>query len=624
MMRRLDWTASLKSTLLIILSTGLLLVALNHVEVKALTTDQWRTHAQVAWKYFSPGIGVHTTTGISRAKLDWDSATDWDTAGYITAIVDAHKLGLLSYDGSWGFRDRIDKVLRRLETRELGTRGAVPNFPYWAYYWNSSDHRPGFTNWSDSGKLLLALDQLRKYDSSFSTRVQSIFSRCKTAYDVLKNELPVNYYGYLVAHSFAAFGYDMTSVITGFEGWAGPFVNLEGQNLPVMETIAEPMVHGILDMWFSGVFCEYSRRAYECQKSYYPRGKFRAWSEGGYYQLNPRLGYVYEYILTGAGEAWVIVGGTRLTIEPLMYSKIAFAYLAIYGENQYTLALYNAAKNLEHSQYGFGEATFENATSAISIWGSNTGGFYSDKTNQIILGAARYAIEKIVTLQPLSGVNSLIIQAGPNMVYVMLPDYGRGVEYPSHTPLPKGGGVLAALSTDIFACAYVLGSFANGQYEILDTMSAYVSASPVGKPLMNPSYPIFTIASRWVNTVVYYYDSTAQSLLYLTYDGTTHRVLRRAGGTVASITNAERDAGLFDYFVYQHFKDNEGRNVFMVWGVGWKGSYAGAVYFVRFILPNISAYTQGWHVYRWDEATSGASQNSIPDPGDTYTLISSG
>ena len=615
---------SLKPSLLLtILSIGLVLGVSSHVQVKALTMDQWRAHAQVAWRYYQAGIGVHATTGIDRAKLDWDSVTDWDTAGYITAIIDAHKLGLIEKAGTWGFTYRIDKVLSYLETRQLGTNGATPNYPYWAYYWDSSGYRTPYTDWSDSGKLLLALDQLRIYDASFQTRVQDIFLRCKTAYDVMATHVPVHYYGYLVAYGFAAFGYNMASVINGFETWSGPWVTVEGQTLPKFQNIAEPMVHGILEAGFGGQFAEFSRRAYEAQKA-----RSRTWSEGGYYQ--PPLGYIYEWITNQAGDPWVITDwpGNPLSISrPLSYTKIAFAYLAIYGENTYTTTLYNAVKILEHSQNGYGEAVYDDTkTSASDLWQNPPpapGGFYSDKTNQIIIAAARYAIEKTLQPQPLSGVNSLIIQAGPNTIYVVLPDYGRGVEYPSHTPASKGGGVLAALSTDIFASAYVLGSFANGQYEVLDTMSAYISTNPVGKPLMNPSYPIFTIASRWVNTVVYYYDSTAQSLLYLTYDGTTHRVLRRAGGTVASITNAERDAGLFDYFVYQHFKDNEGRNVFMVWGVGWKGSYAGAVYFVRFILPNISAYTQGWHVYRWDEATSGASQNSIPDPGDTYTLISS-
>jgi hypothetical protein len=76
-----------------------------------------------------------------------------------------------------------------------------------------------------------------------------------------------------------------------------------------------------------------------------------------------------------------------------MYTKVAFAYLAIFGENPYTRSLFTAASRLSHSRYGFGEATFENGESAISLWASNLEGFYADSTNQIILAAARYALK---------------------------------------------------------------------------------------------------------------------------------------------------------------------------------------------------------------------------------------
>jgi hypothetical protein len=76
-----------------------------------------------------------------------------------------------------------------------------------------------------------------------------------------------------------------------------------------------------------------------------------------------------------------------------MYTKVAFAYTALFGENAYTMSLFNVASKLSHSRYGFGEAAFENGESAISLWGSNLEGFYSDSTNQIILAAARYALK---------------------------------------------------------------------------------------------------------------------------------------------------------------------------------------------------------------------------------------
>ena len=360
----------------------------------------WLAYAQVAWRYYSSGVGVNPETGINRAKLDWDAATDWDTGGYIVATIDAHRLGLVGRDGPWGFKDRIQKILQYLLSRELGEKGGVKNWPYWAYSW---DNRPlpnpdrsytpsySYTDSSDSGRLLYALDLLRRYDSSFESQVQNVFQRCKTAYDVLSTHVDarVHYYGTLDAVGFSSFGYNKSHVISAFQNWTGPFVVVEGQTLPQTETTAEPTLHGILELHLGGNFLEFGRRVYEVQKSRWARtGRLTGWSEGSY----PDPGYIYEWILTPTGETWVInSGGKRLTIDPLMYTKVAFAYLAIFGDNPYTTSLFNAANNLQHSQYGFGEATLESGASATSLWGTNIRGFFSDKTNQIVLAAAAYA-----------------------------------------------------------------------------------------------------------------------------------------------------------------------------------------------------------------------------------------
>lgn len=699
-----------------------------------VTPDQWLNWANIAWKYYQPGVGVNSIYGIDRAALNWDAVTDWDTGGYILAIIYAHRLGIIGYDGAWGFYDRTTKILNYLKTRELttNTKNGIPNWPYWAYYW---DGRPlynpeyPYSDWSDSGRLLYALDILRKYDPTFEKDVNQIFNRCKSAYDAMAKELPVSYYGYLSAKGFEAFGYDVTSIISSFENWSGGYTEVEGQMLPSMATTSEPIVHGLLELGLSGNFAEFGRRIYETQKARFSStGKLTAWSEGGYY---PNPGYIYEWILSPP-DKWVIKAhdGSILNIKPLMYSKIAFAFLALYGENEYTLALIDASKGLIHDQYGFGQATFENGTSAIYLWEGAELGFYVDKTNQIVLAAAAYAIygnmiyslsastnelaimrgeagqvnlnidlligysstvsltllglpnnvgsyaftalegkpsftsqltiiisanapigDYTLTIKsigaglerkaslilhvqnmplPLSDVGPNIISAPPRSVYVVLPDYGRGVEYPSHTPKPKGNNVMAALSTDIFASAYILGSFDNGQFEVLDTDGNYISTiDPIGKPLFGSEHAIFTVASFWVNTLVKYYDQTGQTLVYITYTEESgvgyHRIIERATGQVlAEITNGERDKGLRDYFVIQSFTDNDGHKVFMVWGVGWKGTYAGAVYFVRYILPNIDTYANSWYVYEWREATTGQSVNSIPDGGDTYSLVSQG
>jgi len=356
----------------------------------------WRLYAEVAWRYYSPGVGVNPQTGISRAKLDWDAITDWNTASYILATIDAHRLGLVESNGAWGFKDRISRILRHLLTRQLTVCLGVGNWPYWAYYWDGLPYQNPFypyTDVSDSGRLLYALDILRKYDPSFSQEVQQAFQRCKTAYDVMSRQIDQrqNYYGVLEAVGFNAFGYNKSGAMNIFENWQGQFANVEGQVLPDTTTITEPTLHGVLELGLSGKFFEYTRRIYEAQKARWERtGQLSGWSEG----CHPVEEFVYEWILSGT-EKWVIAkhDGTRVNIDPLMYTKVAFAYRAIFGENAYTASLFSAATKLSSASYGFGEATYENGRSAISLWGSNQEGFYSDSTNQIILAAARYALK---------------------------------------------------------------------------------------------------------------------------------------------------------------------------------------------------------------------------------------
>ena len=122
---------------------------------------------------------------------------------------------------------------------------------------------------------------------------------------------------------------------------------------------------------------------------YSSTGSLTARSEGGY----GTPAYVYEWIIypSKTSQQWIIgdaLLSTTYNIQPVAYTKVAFAYLAIYGENTYTSALVNAAKNLATTQ-GFGEATFENGSSAISLLGSAPSGFYSDKTNEFVLAAGQ-------------------------------------------------------------------------------------------------------------------------------------------------------------------------------------------------------------------------------------------
>ncbi len=79
----------------------------------SLVVDEayWLRLANNAWKYFQPGIGIDSTTGLQSTGLGYLIFTDWDLGVYIQAIIAANKLGILNTDGPWGADARINKTL---------------------------------------------------------------------------------------------------------------------------------------------------------------------------------------------------------------------------------------------------------------------------------------------------------------------------------------------------------------------------------------------------------------------------------------------------------------------------------------------------------------------------------
>ena len=96
----------------------------------------WLRLANNAWKYYQPGVGVDSTTGLHSAGLGFNDFTDWDLGVYIQATIDANKLGILDTGGSWGADARFNKILTFLKTRQLTSDGQ----PYCWY--KSTDGTP--------------------------------------------------------------------------------------------------------------------------------------------------------------------------------------------------------------------------------------------------------------------------------------------------------------------------------------------------------------------------------------------------------------------------------------------------------------------------------------------------
>jgi hypothetical protein len=140
-----------------------------------LNSIVWKQVATYAWNYFQPGVGVDSRTGLPASGDSVSFFTDWDIGVYLQAIIDAQKTDLIESEGPWGSNARIDKVLTFLETRELNSN----HYPYWFYVNDGtvnhdlSDKSTEMCNIADTGRLFVALNNIKVFNQSYSSRIDN-------------------------------------------------------------------------------------------------------------------------------------------------------------------------------------------------------------------------------------------------------------------------------------------------------------------------------------------------------------------------------------------------------------------------------------------------------------------
>ena len=636
--------------------------------IESSPSTQWVSWASTAWSYFAPGVGVNSATGLHMSNLNFHCFTDWDLASYIMSIIYAYKLGLITSGGTctgtqsntWEFDCRIKYVMNFLMHRPLSN-----GTPYDFYssdnsnpFQQCSTNDNGLTNAADTGRLLSALSILETVTGAYDSDVSTILGRSSSTYNQFASTCcnGADYYAYLIAEGFYAFqsafwpSAGCCGVFSAIDSYSGPYCpsspsppgTIPASTLPIINTNSEPLNLEILlgqqhstDAHFLG----FAQSVYGVQKNIWSsNGSLTAWTEGVYPSYPPSYeSYVYEWVedvSSGSCEPWRILDSNLNDYNPqnpaLDFTKTAFSYLAIYGSNPYTDALVNAVSALASST-GFGEAVQRNGASAENLYtgsGQPSTNFYSDKTQEQVLEAAFYAITHSPTFVSFgSSISSVVSTTSAGSVWFILPDYTAGQGSVVHTSASKcGSGEFAALATDVYAGTYLFGALTTPQQnEILDTNSAYISqsASSCGQPsntAMPASQPLVAVAGPFVDEVVHYYEVVqASSPLY--YNAGTGCFVSRASGVSLDCSTPTPTN---DVFIMETFTDSANRMVFIIYGRAWPGSLAGFEYLVNFVLKNPSNYPNAWYVYRWQDASSGVSANSIPDPGDTYTQIASG
>jgi hypothetical protein len=346
------------------------------------------SYAETAWKYFQPGVGVNPSTGLNYATSTYHYFTDWDLGCYISAIIDAERIGLLKKDGDWGSNYRINKVISFLKTRQLTDSG----LPYWFY--SADDGSPvtskGQGNPSDSGRLLVALHLLKQHRPELASDIDYIIARTNYA-KFAEGCSTDGFYAYYLAHGYSLFGFNTSNVqkALGFIDRIPSMkhVQVYSQSLPVAEVIMEPILHAVFELKVTREFLDWAYKAYKVQEDRYAAtGKPTAFTEGAY-DKSPN--YIYEWIVHPNGRVWYVTTPTweRMDVAPVIYTKAALAMHAIWPSS-YTEKLVDYVLPAKTDK-GFYEGVDENGRVL---------GILTDKTNSLIINAARYALD--VVIQP--------------------------------------------------------------------------------------------------------------------------------------------------------------------------------------------------------------------------------
>ncbi len=367
-----------------------------------LTKETWKRVGEFAWAYFQPGSGVDSTTGLPGSGPWCPFFTDWDLGVYVQAVLDAQAIGLIGTEGQWGANDRLEKVVTFLENRELN---ATTHYPYWFYqgnganYQQESDKATDLVNVCDTGRLFVALDNTRTYaaknDPTLVTRINNVIYNVngnRSDYAALvpgvkaESTYSTNIYAYYTLAGFACFWPKeladiQTSIINNIIK-SGTITTPENVTLPKGRLTGDPLFGAIFDLTNNPAqLTTIAKQIYLAHEAFYNQtGMYRAFSEGP----TGSSDWAYEWVVYD-NQTWVVrTGDGDYNITPIIYSKIAFSFLAVYNTTYARDMVIFLEDRLEKPDRGYYNGINEAGTPLIDS------GIHTDG---LILGACKYAIQ---------------------------------------------------------------------------------------------------------------------------------------------------------------------------------------------------------------------------------------
>jgi hypothetical protein len=373
---------------------------------QTMDSSVWRQVAANAWRYFSPGVGVDSKTGLPFSGGEGAPYfTDWDLGVYIQAVIDANDTGLIDNSGSWGSSARLEKVMSFLEQRELNS---TTSYPFWFYqaadgkdYHKNSDKANSPVDTVDTGRLFVALNNLRTFNSSLAPRINAFVrgpgNRSDYAAlvpDIISDSFnSKSIYAYYISRGFTSF---WPKTLNGVPSrilsniFSASKVTTNGVSLPMAEISCDPLLCSVFETKNNTRLMTLTREVYLAHEAYYnATGTFRAFSEGS----APQGNWAYEWVVLPNGRTWAVLygDGPDLNIPPVIYTKTSISFLAIYNTSFAKNMTVNLERNLPDPSDGYCEGVDEAGTQDVH---------FNVHTNGLIIGAAKYAMQSAASPLP--------------------------------------------------------------------------------------------------------------------------------------------------------------------------------------------------------------------------------
>ena len=305
-------------------------------------------------------------------------------------------------------------------------------------------------------------------------------------------------------------------------------------------------------------------------------------------------------------------------VSAVRYGHDPFVYIEAYGVETIPVWLNDYyIGDVEIGEDGVGKLYFDPLTTPI-FEGENVLSFYLPPEAESWVGTVAIAsgVQRVERVIREPCIRMLPYMLSSPLCYTVLPNV-------QGKPLPEVP-VINAQATDWTAAGY-FGGVAPYDVTVYDNSPEFFDLE--AGILAEPGSVLVLFGGRVVNIATWWYETvTQEDEVYAESDGSlvwfTSRTFGRIEGAEVGFNELEHR----DLFLIEVFNDSQGRTVVKTYGVGWRGTFAAALWFNNltnksgiccFTMPAELSFK--WVIVEWLDVNSNGD---VDDPGvDSYSIV---